>query len=210
MACPARAARVVRRPAAGRTAARCNAPRQALDTDPDCSLALAIDGLVHTNLLKRLDIARERYSGHRSEPEQLARLAAQGTLHAFIDEGNRAVEDTELALKLSPLDPHRYYYDSLSATAHLTAGHYDRALELAQRSLRANRSHTSTLRVMTVAQWQLGRRRESRKTAQELLRLEPGLTVSDTSLARQAHLTTLVEKSPEVLHKAGIPSLNEL
>ena len=35
--------------------------KRALDADPDCSLALAIDGAVHTNLLKRLDVAEERY-----------------------------------------------------------------------------------------------------------------------------------------------------
>ena len=34
---------------------------RALDVDPDCSLALAVDGLVHTNLLRQLDVASDRY-----------------------------------------------------------------------------------------------------------------------------------------------------
>ena len=137
--------------------------RRALDSDPNCSLALAIDGFVHTNLLKRLDIAQERYDlALAANPNDSLAWLLKGTLHAFMDEGDKAVEYTEMALKLSPLDPQRYFYDSLAASAHLTAGHYDRALELAQRSLRANRSHTSTLRVMTVAQWQLGHRDEAR------------------------------------------------
>ncbi len=36
--------------------------RRALDLDPELSLALAVDGFVHTNLLKRFDIAQERYN----------------------------------------------------------------------------------------------------------------------------------------------------
>ena len=181
--------------------------KQALDTDPDCSLALVIDGLVHTNLLKRLDIARERYErAIAASPNDSLAWLLKGTLHAFTDEGNQAVHDTELALKLSPLDPHRYYYDFLAATAHLTAGHYDRALALARRSLRANRSHTSTLRVMTVAQWQLGRRREARKMAQELMRLEPGLTI-DRYLARTPSASyNIGNRIAKVLQQAGVPA----
>jgi adenylate cyclase len=181
--------------------------KQALDTDPDSSLALVMDGLVHTNLLKRLDIAQERYQrAIAASPNNSLAWLLKGTLHAFTDEGNQAVHDTELALKLSPLDPHSYYYDSLAATAHLTAGHYGRALELARRSLRANRSHTSTLRVMTVAQWQLGQRKEARRTAQELLRLEPDLTIS-RYLARTPSAPYKVGKQvAHVLHQAGIPA----
>jgi adenylate cyclase len=99
-------------------------------------------------------------------------------MHAFKSEGEQAVEHTERALALSPLDPHRYFYDSLAATAAAAAGKYERSLELAQRSLKANRKHTSTLRVMTVAQWLLGQHDEARKTVQELLRLQPTMTVN--------------------------------
>jgi TolB-like protein len=141
--------------------------KKALDNDPNCSLALAIDGAVHTNLLKRLDIARERYElALAANPNDALAWLLKGTLHAFMDEGTNAVQCTALALKLSPLDPRRYYYDSLAASAHLTAGQYQNALALAQRSLRENRSHTSTLRVMAVAQWHLGRQQEARRTVQ--------------------------------------------
>ncbi len=185
-------------------ALRCT--RQALDTDPDCSLALVIDGLVHTNLLKRLDIAQERYNrAIAANPNDSLAWLLKGTLHAFMDQGQQAVENTELALKLSPLDPHRYYYDSLAASAHLTAGHYDRALELARRSLCANGSHTSTLRVMTVAQWELGQTDEARKTAQELLRLEPGLTTDGYLRRAPSAPFKIGKKIAEVLRQAGIP-----
>ena len=105
----------------------------------------------------------------------------------------QAVNDTQHALKLTPLHPHRYFYDSLAATASLAAHQYDEALRLAQRSLRANRTHTSTLRAVGIAQWQLGQHDAARKTGQELLKLEPTLTVESwLQLARSARPAGLV------------------
>jgi tetratricopeptide (TPR) repeat protein len=181
--------------------------RRALDNDPECSLALAIDGFVHTHLLKRLDIAHERYNlAVEANPNNSLAWLLKGTLHAFTDEGDKAVECTEFGSMLTPLDCHRYFYDSLNASAHLTAGHYERALELSQRSLRANRSHTSTLRVMIVAQWQLGHRTEARRMTRELLRLEPDLTVSKYLGRTPSASYKIGKKVANVLQKAGVPA----
>ncbi|MEJ8572703.1 hypothetical protein [Microbaculum marinum] len=151
---------------------------RALDSDPNSALALTIDGIVNTNLLKRLDLAQDRYE-HAIEINRSEALGwlLKGTLHAFRGEGPQAVLDTQRAGMLSPLDPHRYFYDSLAATAYLSNYQYDLALEHANRSLRANRTHTSTLRAAAVAQWRLGRREEAGATIRELLTLEPTLTV---------------------------------
>jgi TolB-like protein len=153
--------------------------RRALEADPHCTLALVNSGFVHTNLLKQLDIAEEQYAlALRINPNDAMAWLLKGTLHAFKGEGKRAMENTERSLKLSPLDPHRFFYDSLAATAALSAGKYDRAIELAKRSLRANRTHTSTFRALAISQWQLGLHSEARGTVSELLRLEPSLTVT--------------------------------
>lgn len=181
--------------------------KKALDADSRCALALVIDGLVHTNLLKQLDVALERYElALQVNPSDSLGWLLKGTLHAFRGEGKPAVQGTQRALRLSPLDPQRYYYDSLAATAAMSAGRYERAIELAQRSLRANRTHTSTFRALAIAQWQCGRHADARKTVAELMRLEPRLTVSK-----------YLERSPssgyetgkvwsDALRSAGVPS----
>lgn len=153
--------------------------RRALNADPQCSLALVMAGFVHTNLLKQLDVAQEQYDlALRVNPNDGMAWLLKGTLHAFKGEGKLATDHAQRALKLSPLDPHRYFYDSLAATAALSAGQYKRAIELANRSLRANRTHTSTFRALAISQWQLGLHDDARKTVSELLRLEPTLTVT--------------------------------
>ena len=179
---------------------------RALDTDPESSLALAIDGLVHTHLLKRFDVARERYDhAIKVNPSDPLAWLLSGTLHAFTDEGNSAVEQTETALSLSPFDPHRYYYDSLTASAYLTAGQFDKALELARHSLRANRSHTSTLRVMAVAQWKLGQRKAARETGEILMTLEPNLTITGYLERTPSADYRIGREIARVLRKVGVP-----
>ncbi len=180
--------------------------RRALNADPQCSLALVMSGLVHTNLLRQLDTAQENYElALRTNPNDGLAWLLKGTLHAFKGEGAVAVRDTQRALRLSPLDPHRYFYDSLAATAALSAGHYKRAIELANLSLRANRTHTSTFRALAIAQWQAGLHNDARKTVTELLRLEPSLTISRY---RERHPTAGFETGKiwsTALQEAGVP-----
>lgn len=180
--------------------------RRALDVDPHNSQALATEGLVQTTLFKRFDIAEERYSAAVNiNPNDSLAWLLKGTMHAFRGEGRLAIEGTERALRLSPLDPMRYYFDSLASTAALAALKWERAIKLAQRSLRANRMHASTLRALVIAQWEAGHHDDARGTVAELLRLEPTLTVSG-----------YVERSPSTgfstgkvwanaLRQAGVP-----
>jgi TolB-like protein len=189
-----------------------NAPRamayaqRALEMDPDCSLALAMDGLAQAQIAKRHDLALDRYQRAVSSNRchSIAWLL-KGTLHAFMGEGQLAVEHAERASRLSPLDPHRYFYDSLAATAHLAARQYGDALTLAQRSLKANRRHASTLRATAIAQWQLGLRDDARKTVAELLRLDPGFTISGYLARIPASPYWTGREWSAALRAAGVP-----
>ena len=167
--------------------------RRALDRDPTLSLAMTVEGQVNTYILKRLDVAQECYEAAlQHNPNDSLAWLLKGTLHAFRDEGTDAVRHTRQALKLSPLDPLKYYFDSLAATAALSAGQYPRALSLAQRSLRLNRTHASTLRALITALWQLGREEEACAAARELLKIDPGFKVS-----------TFLERSPTAPYALG-------
>lgn len=181
--------------------------QRALDVDPENSLALVMDGEVNTHLVKRLDVAEQRYrAALDSNPnEPLGRLML-GTLHAFRGEGAVAVEETERARMLTPLDPHKHYFDSLAASAAIAAGNSARALELANASLRINRAHSSTLRVKAVAQVRLGNGKGAREAIGDLLRIEPGFTVKGW-LARTPSAAYPVGRAfAESLRDAGAPA----
>jgi class 3 adenylate cyclase/tetratricopeptide (TPR) repeat protein len=180
--------------------------KRALDNDSQCSLALAIDGFAHTNLLKRLDVAQERYDlALQVNPNDSMAWLLSGMLHAFKGEGKLAVKSSQRALRLSPLDPHRYFYDALAGGAELAAGRYERAIELTQRSLRANRMHSSTFRMLAISQWQLGRHDEARATVAELMKVEPNLRVSQWLERSPSGAYPIGRLCAEALRGAGVP-----
>jgi tetratricopeptide (TPR) repeat protein len=183
-----------------------DATKRALDADPESSLALTIDGLVHTHMLKQHDVAMQRYElAVETNPNNSLAWLLKGTEHAFTGEGVEAVENTQRAIHLSPLDPHRYYYDTLAATAYLANHQYELALELAERSLRANKTHTSSLRAKAVACWQLGDHQRARAAGMALMSLEPNLTISRW-LARSPSAEHKIGKEwSEILSKIGVP-----
>jgi tetratricopeptide (TPR) repeat protein len=116
------------------------------------------------------------------------------------------MEETERAVGLSPLDPWRYYYDSLCATAALSAREYEKAISLARRSLRANRTHASTLRVIAIAASELGRMVEARDSVAELRELDPSLTVSGYLARSPARNFETSRIWAEALRRAELPA----
>jgi tetratricopeptide (TPR) repeat protein len=127
-------------------------------------------------------------------------------MHAFRGEGTVAVEDVTKAIRLTPMDPHRYFYDSLAATANLAAGNYEEALELSQLSLKANRTHTSTVRVMAASLWHLGREEEAKAAGKLLMSLEPELTVSGWLAKSPSQPYAIGKEWANVLREVGVPA----
>lgn len=179
---------------------------RALDINSESAFALTIDGFVHNNLLRRMDIAGERYDAalKRNPNESLAWLMS-GALHAFRDEPDAAVSAAEKARRLSPIDPFRYYYESLSATALFAAGRYGEALELADQSLQRHDRHISTLRAKAASLHCLGRAQEAKAAASEILRRQPDFTVAGYLREHPAGDHEFGRRVAAALTGAGIP-----
>jgi len=181
---------------------------RALHADPNSSLALTMSGLVHAYLRKDFDAAETRYRDALTvNPNDSLAWLFSGTLHGFKGEGASAMFATERALRLSPLDPLKYFYDSLAASAAVSAGKYERAIELARRSLRINRSHLSTYRALAIAQSLLGRTPDARETIQQLLAREPGFSVQGflERFPGRSYAPEYARTLAEALRGAGLP-----
>jgi len=180
--------------------------KRALESDPDCALALAMEGFVHCHMHRDLTAASERYDrALEADPNEPMAWLFKSMLHAFRGEGPIAIEAAENAIALSPLDPLRYYYDSLAASAAFSAGQYQRAAELAAGSLRLNRTHLSTWRVLLMAQALGGKGAEAQATARELLRLDPGFSVSKFLERSPAAAFEIGQVCARAFRSAGIP-----
>ena len=189
------------------TAEALNCTAAALDQDPNNPLALTIDGLVHTHMTDRHDLAELRYKqATMHNPSSALSWLLKGTHHAFTGNGAVAVRDTQRALSLSPLDPNGYYFHSLCASAYLADGNNDMALHHARISHKANKNHTSTLRAKAMAEWRLGKVHEARATRDELLLLEPGLTVSGWKKRSPAATYDFGRGMARTLLEIGVPA----
>ena len=153
---------------------------RALDIDPQSSFALTIDGFANNNLLKRMDVAEQRYNAALDvNPNESLSWLLRGALMAFQDDGGAATRATDMARKLSPIDPFGYFYDSLASSAYTAALDYENALKCANSSLAINDRHLSTLRVKITALHFLGRHEEAIECAQILRRRQPDFSVED-------------------------------
>jgi TolB-like protein len=177
---------------------------RALDLSPDNGFCLAMDGLVQTNIYKRLDLAEHRFNAAvTANPSEALSHLLLGTLCAFRDQGADAVRLTEKARRLSPLDPFRYYYEALSAAAYLSAGEFEKALAFADSSLMLNDRHTSSLRAKMVALHNLGRHEELLAAGRQLRAMTPELTVSGYLRSHPAAAFKFGQRGAEALRAAG-------
>ena len=180
--------------------------RRALDSNPNNALALSIAGLVHAYLRRDLGAAGELYADAlRNSPSESLAWLFSATRHAYLGEGRQAATATDMALRLSPLDPLRYFFDSLGSTALLAGANWVRAAELAQRSIRANRMHASTWRSLAYAQVMLGRVDEARLAIAQLRAIEPGYTVSTFRERFPGRDGPMAEPWARALAAAGLP-----
>jgi len=180
---------------------------RALQRDPANSVALTVDALVAAWLKHDLDATERRVAealaANPNEP--LAWLLNAGA-HAWRGRGAEAVGAVEHAMSLSPLDPLMYFFTSVGSTANLVAGRYDKAIELATQSLRANRLHTPSLRALAVGQVLSGDIAAARQAVKALRELEPALTVRDFRHRYPGRDSPQAETFARALLSAGLPA----
>lgn len=152
--------------------------RRALDLDSESSLAMAIAGSVRLQLGHDIVQAEALYRrALEVNPQESLAWLLLGTALGFRNEGEDGMRHSETAMSLSPVDPMRFFYDVHASATALAAGRYERAIELAQRAMKANRQHTSTYRSLAIAQSLSGRMDEARATVEQMLALEPNYSV---------------------------------
>ena len=184
------------------------AGRRAADADGHSALALAMQGLVHAYLRQDFDAAARCYDAALVEnPHESLALLLRGTMHAFLAQGGAAFAETQQALALSPLDPLRYFYLSLAASAAVADGRYDAAIDLAQTSLALNRVHLSTYRALAMAQSLAGHLPEAASTISRLLQLDPGFTVTRflERFPGRERAPDFTHRLADALGRAGLP-----
>jgi adenylate cyclase len=181
--------------------------QRALDMRPDHSLALAVDAHVHTQFKKDFHGAAKRLDlALASNPSNSLAWLFKSMLHAFQGDGAPALMAADSAMRLSPLDPRRWFYDSLAASGALGAGQLDKAILLARRSIEANATHASTYRALAIALSLADRMDEARLVVEQLMQIQPGLTASGYRARHPSGASQLGSLWADALRRAGVPN----
>ncbi|HET9205018.1 MAG TPA: hypothetical protein VFO28_02185, partial [Burkholderiaceae bacterium] len=141
----------------------------------------------------------------RANPSEGLAWLFQSALHSYAGEGALAIECATRAHGLSPLDPMKYYYDNFTSTAMLSADDYEGAIRYGKSSLRANRTHGPTLRILAIAQVLAGHVDEACATIQQMLAVEPNLTVSRFLERYPGAAGPHAARYADALRTAGLP-----
>jgi DNA-binding SARP family transcriptional activator/TolB-like protein len=179
---------------------------RAIVLDPFDARALAVAGHVRAFLHHRL---REAISLHERalslNPNLAMAWALSACAYAYLGEPDEAERRNNHYKKLSPLDPHAFFYDTFFIYIHLLKRDFESAVAVGRTVSEMNPSFSASHRLYLAALGHTGRTQEAAIIRQRLLALEPEFTVerflASTPLQRESDR----ELFAEGLLLAGIP-----
>jgi TolB-like protein/class 3 adenylate cyclase len=127
-----------------------------------------------------------------------------GGIRNVLGKHDEAIEQFQIGLRLSPLDPRTFLAYTGIAFAHFLSGRYEEALEWASSGVRRWPHFVQLHRMMMSTFAMLGRMEQATQSREQVLRLSPNLTISEmrrTSTLRPDD----TEKVVAAWRRAGMP-----
>jgi adenylate cyclase len=130
----------------------------------------------------------------------------RGTIHAWRNQPEAAIEALERARRLSPFDPYTFFICALNiAFAHLAARRFGLAIEWADRTLHDQPRTVSAMRIKVAALAHLGRLDEARAELSRMLAIGPKLTIAGYREYARFLAPEVLELNVTGLRLAGLP-----
>ena len=180
---------------------------QALERDPDSAMAWALRSLVVSWLDKDLCGAdRALQKALVCNPSEPLAWLFLTTLRSWQGQGAAAAVAADRALALAGLHPLRYYFATLAAAGYLADAQHGRAIDLCTESLRLNRSHTPTHRVLAISLVLAGQVERARGVVTDMLALQPGYSVARYLDGYPGGQVPHAQVYGQALAEAGLPA----
>jgi TolB-like protein/Flp pilus assembly protein TadD len=111
-------------------------------------------------------------------PNSAIALTMAGFAEAISGNTGRALELLQRAERLSPRDPRAWYTDTAATWTHFVAGQFEQAAARARKAWAQNPRFKPPLRILAASLVRLDRVDEARELAQQILKLEPHITLT--------------------------------
>jgi adenylate cyclase len=183
--------------------------RSALSREPNSAWAhfikadvLAYGKKQSNDALSELDVAID------NDRNFAAAYALRGSALIFVGEAKKAIPEVETALRLSPRDPLRNWWEFRICHAYSHIAEWENAAEWCQRSIATNAGFWIAYVDLTAANGWLGRETEAKATIDGLHKLMPGFTVQDWANIKWSENPQFQREYARIvegLRKAGLP-----
>jgi DNA-binding SARP family transcriptional activator/tetratricopeptide (TPR) repeat protein len=128
-----------------------------------------------------------------------------GLSHSYLGRHDEALRRIRQALRLSPSDPHVFFFDMALIMPHLMGGDYAKAIDVGRRAIELNPWFSSAYKGYLAALGHMNRRQDAAEVLRRLLDLEPGFSVEQAMLRSPLVLSEDIARYADGLRRAGLP-----
>lgn len=179
---------------------------RAVTLDPTDARALTLAGHVRSFLAKRPAEGNALHDRAIAlNPNLALAWCFSGLAHCYLGNHGEALSRMYQAVRLSPSDPHLFFFDHALIMPHLLLAEYDSAAEIGRRASELNPWFSSAYKGYLAALGYLGRERESVMVLTRLLELEPSFSVEEAVERSPMTRPEDVARYAEGLRRAGLP-----
>ena len=179
---------------------------RAVVLDPFDARGLTIAGHVRAFLHRRL---REAIALHERalslNPNLAMAWALSAIAFAYLGDPDEAERRNNRYKKLSPLDPHAFFFDAFFILIHLLKRDYESAVAVGRAVSEMNPSFSATYKPYLAALGHLGRAQEAAVVRRRLLAIEPDFTVERFIATSPLERESDRDLFAEGLRLAGVP-----
>jgi tetratricopeptide (TPR) repeat protein len=128
-----------------------------------------------------------------------------GLAHSYLGNHAEATRRIQQAQRLSPHDPHGFFFDTAQTMPNLLSRDYEAAVTIGRRAIALNPSFSSSLKGQLAALGHLGREQEAAEVRERLLALEPDFSVRDAAARSPMVRSEDIAHYADGLRRAGLP-----
>jgi tetratricopeptide (TPR) repeat protein len=178
---------------------------RAVMLDPSDARALTLAGHVRGFLGRRPQEAMALHERALAlNPNLAIAWCFSGLSLSYVGQHDEALRRITLARRLSPSDPHVFFFDMALIMPHLMRGDYASAIEVGRRSVELNPWFTSAYKGYLSALGHMGRDDEAADVLSRLLKLEPKFSVQQALLRSPLAKPEDVARYADGLRRAGL------
>jgi DNA-binding SARP family transcriptional activator/tetratricopeptide (TPR) repeat protein len=190
---------------AASTAEAASLAERAVMLDPGDARALTLAGHVRGFLARRPEEANALHDrAIKLNPNLALAWCFSGLTHIYLGQHDEALRRVSVAQRLSPSDPHGFFFDTTLTLAHLMRGDHASAIEAGRRAVEINPLFSSAYKAHLSALGWNERNGEAAQVLARLLLLEPGFSVREAVRRSPFSRPEDIMRFAEGLRRAGL------